>query len=92
MTPLEKAREAMAARRAAGEKIVRRNPLEQHLLDPSSRKKAMDAVCFDCVGGVNADGGYRRAIRDCGCPKCPLYSFRPYQRADEPELEEQEAA
>lgn len=76
---LERAQEAMRAKREAGEEVERRNPMEKHLDEPSSRALAVAAKCFDCVGGLNADGGYRRCIRECASPRCPLYNFRPYK-------------
>ena len=79
LTPLQKAQAAMAAKRAAGEEIERLNPAEKARAEPKSRSAAMAAKCFDCVGGCNADHGYRRAIRECPAPQCALYAFRPYR-------------
>jgi hypothetical protein len=79
---LQRAREAAAAKRAAGE-LVQLSPAEKAAKNPTSRSLALAAKCFDCVNGPNADGGYRRAIRECPSTKCALHNFRPYQaRAD----------
>jgi CTP:molybdopterin cytidylyltransferase MocA len=76
---LELAHAARKAKKDAGETLVRRNPLERFQEKPG-RALAVNAKCFDCVGQLNADGGYRRAIRECPSKTCPLHSFRPYQR------------
>lgn len=78
-TALQKAHEAMAARRAAGIEIERLNPAEKAARNPNSRSLAIAAKCFDCMGGEHADGGYRRCIRECPSTKCALYQLRPYQ-------------
>lgn len=76
---LDKAREAMAAKRAAGEEIERVGPLEKHRRNPTSRKLAIVAMCVRCMGGDDTSP-QRAAIRDCTAPSCPLYPVRPYQR------------
>lgn len=96
MTPaLEAARAARLLKLAAGETIERLNPAEKARRNPNSLRLAINAKCFDCVGGANADAGFRRCIRECPSTKCALHTVRPFQRADEPEAEpeiEQEAA
>jgi hypothetical protein len=79
---LEKARAAREAMKASGQQVERKTPLEKHLANPSSLRLAANAKCFDCVGGKNADNGFVRAIRECGCSACPLYTVRPYQRSE----------
>jgi hypothetical protein len=86
-TPLEKAQAAMAAKRAAGIEIERLNPAEKAAKSPASRSLAIAAKCFDCVGGENADGGFRRCIRECPSTKCALYQLRPYKRDDAQEVD-----
>jgi hypothetical protein len=86
LTPLQRAHAAMAARRAAGEKIVQLTPAEKAAANPTSRSLAINAKCFDCVGGEHADGGYRRCIRECPSTRCALYQLRPYQRDDMQEI------
>lgn len=39
-----------------------------------SRKQAMDAKCYDCMG-FYADGR-----QDCKVKDCPMYGYRTYQR------------
>lgn len=82
LTPLQKAQAAMAAKRAAGIEIERLNPAEKAAQNPASLRLAVNAKCFDCVGGANADNGYRRCIRECPSTKCALYQLRPYKRDD----------
>lgn len=77
-TALDAARAAMQAKRDAGETIERLDPRQRHLETPGSRALAVAAKCFDCVGGKCADGGYRKAVRECPSTKCALYAFRPY--------------
>lgn len=91
MTPLEKAHAVMAARRAAGEKIVQLNPVERAQRKPTSLKLAIAARCYQCCG-EDSDPGVRQRIRECACEKtCALWPHRPYQRNDS-ETETQEAA
>ncbi len=78
-SPLDLARERMAAMREAGEVPERLNPREKALANPTSRSLAVAAKCYDCVGGECADGGYRKAIRECPSQTCALKGFRPYQ-------------
>lgn len=83
MTPaLEAARAAREAKLAAGIPLERLDPMQRAAANPTSRSLAIAAKCFDCVGGSNADGGYRRCIRECPSTRCALYAFRPYQHAE----------
>lgn len=82
LTPLEKAHEAMRARRAAGETIVRLDPMEKARKKPKSLRLAITAKCADCVGW-HGDPGARGRIRDCNVTKCPLHNVRPYQKGGE---------
>lgn len=86
LSPLEKARLAMAARRAAGEVSVHLTPVQKAIAKPTSRTFAIAANCYTCQGG-NADSGVRWRIGNCtvGPLKedesgCALYAVRPYQR------------
>ena len=38
-----------------------------------SRKEAMEAKCFDCLGW------YDDGRQDCLMPKCPMYRYMPYR-------------
>jgi hypothetical protein len=91
-TPLEKAQAAMRAKREAGEQIVRLSPREKAERNPKSLRFAANAKCFDCVGGDNADGGFRRCIRECPSVMCPLHNLRPYQRNESDDDDGPEAA
>lgn len=78
MTPLEKARAAMAAKREAGEKLVYRDPIEKAIADPTSKTKALKAKCWECVGAGD-DPGAKQTIGECTSFDCPLWPHRPYQ-------------
>lgn len=48
--------------------------------DPKSWRKAIDAMCFHCVGGTRdhmPDPGWRLLIATCTSMDCPLLAFRP---------------
>ena len=76
----EKAQAGLAAYRervASGEiVVVQKNPMDRHLDDPKSIRKAVHAQCFDCMG---RSSGYRVDIRGCTSNGCPLFNFRPYK-------------
>jgi len=57
----------------------RSTPIDRLRRKPGSRKAAIDAFCWDCMGG-DGNVGVTRMIRDCTSPSCPLFSFRPYQK------------
>ena len=57
-----------------------RTPGERLSQKPTSRKLAMEAMCWDCQGGEHADPGWKWAIGNCNCTTCPLHGFRPYQK------------
>lgn len=78
-TALEKAHAARKARAAAGEVLVRLDPIEKAKKKPKSLRLAVSAKCWDCVGGAS-DPGPRARIRDCTVTKCPLHNVRPYQK------------
>lgn len=82
-TPLEKAHEALRARREAGEEIViEHNLMKKAAADPKSKVKAIHAFCYNCMGGTideMPDPGWKDAIRTCTAPGCPLYQHRPYK-------------
>ena len=76
---LKKAQEAMAAKRAAGEKIVVLDPIQKAKANPTSLRMAINAKCWDCVG-AGCDPAPRRAIGQCPSTDCPLWNVRPYQK------------
>ena len=71
---LKKAQEVNRRRRANGEKIIPKTPLEQVRDNPKSLRKRINAKCWTCVC-------YQKVEVDrCGCPDCPLYDVRPWQK------------
>ena len=58
-----------------------KNPIQTHLLNPNSRKQAINAHCFDCCGGLNVDDnkGVKSEIKHCEIVNCSLWNFRPYK-------------
>jgi hypothetical protein len=79
---LEKAAEAMQARKDAGEVIHIRTKREV-FNEKNTRKSAIDLFCVECMGG-EGNTGYRADIRACTCgPEsklpCSLYEWRPYK-------------
>lgn len=38
-----------------------------------TRKQAMDAMCFQCMGY------FSEGRQDCKTPECPMFNFRPYK-------------
>lgn len=79
---LQRAREAAAARRAAGLTVERLDPIEKARRRPTSLRLAITAKCWDCQGG-NSDPNPRGRIGSCEVTKCPLHPVRPWQRSDE---------
>jgi hypothetical protein len=57
------------------------NPLLQAMAKPKSRRAAINAKCAECMGCTidHIECGFRREIRNCTAPHCPLFTFRPYQ-------------
>lgn len=75
---LKLAQEAVQERLKAGLKGYA-DPIEKHLQDPLSKAKAIKAKCFDCVGR-GWDPNWKKAVGNCSCLDCPLYTVRPYQK------------
>ena len=76
--PLDRAHERLRELAAAGVKRERLDPVEKARRNPTSRRLAIAAKCYDCSGG-GIDPGVIGRIRDCAVPKCPLFPLRPYQ-------------
>lgn len=51
------------------------NPRERFLKN-KTRKTAIHAFCFNCLGECE---GYMNEIRNCTAKDCSLYDFRPYK-------------
>lgn len=80
---IQKAQEAMRARREAGIPVVRLDPIEKAKANPKSLRAAVNGKCWDCCCGQ------RKEIRECHITACPLWNVRPYQSgADDDEPEE----
>lgn len=91
-TAIERAQEALRAKREAGESVERLDPIQKAAKKPTSLRLAITGKCWSCVGG-DADPKPRDRIRNCTCYTCPLYPVRPYQKkakADADEREERE--
>lgn len=70
------------------------NPVSRHFKliaeGKRSRAAAIDAMCAHCMGCTakeqgarNKDWthpGFRKEIRNCSAPHCPLFEFRPFQK------------
>ncbi len=67
---------------------VKKKPPENNLIvrslnDPNSRKKAIYAQCFMCIGGTEdcfPDSGWRSDIGKCKALDCCLIRFRRFQQ------------
>lgn len=68
---IEKARQALAARRASGVKVIRRTPVEIWQEDKLSLRKSINAKCFDCCCGDIEE------VKGCTVQVCPLWLVRP---------------
>ena len=69
------------------------NPVSRHFalltINRRSMRAAFDAMCAHCMGCTAKEQGYgeedwiepgfRKLIRNCTSPGCPLWEFRPYQ-------------
>lgn len=86
---LEKARLAIAERRASGIKPVLLDPIEKARRHPTSLRLAINGKCWDCIG-AGADPNPRHAIRDCTIRDCTLWPVRPYQSSDKQDHDREE--
>jgi hypothetical protein len=81
-TPIEKAQRIVRERREAGTlSSPERNWVRRAALaDTKSLRLAINAACFQCLGGTMEDmpdPGWREEIRDCTVISCALHSVRP---------------
>ena len=82
MTAIKKAREKRQELSKAKGLKVEHNLKQKYLANPSSRKLALHAFCFQCCGGTEdemPDPGWKDFIRTCTDPSCPGYLNRPYR-------------
>jgi hypothetical protein len=50
-------------------------------------RKAVNAMCRECIYDSGSEGTWRQQVEACTAPKCPLFSLRPRpvpQREDRP--------
>lgn len=76
-------------KRASGEKLQRRTPKQKLQERPNSLRLAVNAKCVECMGGDDVPN-FRKYIRECTSPDCPLYAVRPYQTKTDDEEEADE--
>ena len=76
-TPLEKAKEALAAKRASGESLVTK-PDDKHNKNPKSLRLAINGMCWQCQG-EDADPCVKWRIGNCEITGCCLWTVRPYK-------------
>lgn len=50
----------------------------------ASLRKAVDAMCKDCIYDESAKGTWREQVSRCGCTECPLFEVRPQPAAATP--------
>ena len=73
-TPLDIARERQQAMRESGVVIKHKTPKESLALNPTSLRKAVNGMCYDC----NGEELYVQRTRYCNIFSCPLWHVRPY--------------
>lgn len=74
---LEEGRQRFLQLRKEGKVTVEYlNPIEKANKHPTSLKKAVAAMCYDCMG---RETSYRADIRTCAALECPLFGHRPYK-------------
>lgn len=59
-------------------------PYQDSTGEKLSRRKAISAYCWDCMGGQEggrsgANGNVRKLIHECTIESCFIHNFRPYQ-------------
>lgn len=78
MKAIEAAQAARRKQAESGDGIKHRTPTEKLQDNPTSRKLAIDAMCYECQGG-GADAGTKWSVGNCPCTNCPLHAVRPWQ-------------
>ncbi len=46
----------------------------------TSRKRAIELFCKECIFDSHAAGTWREQVADCPAKNCPLFHFRPRAR------------
>lgn len=57
------------------------NPIPRLREDPSSKARAIKAMCAQCMGCTDdyTEPGFRQQVRTCTSKDCALWAVRPYQ-------------
>jgi len=55
------------------------DPAIKALSNPKSRRLAINAYCWDCMGG-GKQANVQRTIQECGISGCMIHPVRPYQQ------------
>ena len=57
-----------------------RNPIDKSMRNPRSLRLAINAKCYECLGGSSRDQNTQRSvlrgIRECSAYWCPIYPVR----------------
>ena len=75
-SPLDFARERKQEMLDQGIVFKHKTPIESLALNPTSLRKAINAMCYDCNGGEL----YHQRTRYCTIFTCPLWAVRPYSK------------
>jgi len=59
--------------------LKRVSPLAKAQADPLSPRKAINAFCYECMGG-DGEPNAKVHVRNCTAPKCLLFQLRPWQQ------------
>ena len=81
MNNLAHARAVFKAKLESGEvtRSDRLDPMQKAQQNPESLRKAVNAACYDCVGGSHTLN-WREEVRNCPLQqKCPLWNVRQYK-------------
>lgn len=76
---LAAARERLAEIKKSGQKLEVLDPISKSLKNPRSLRFAINAMCYQCMGGPNPDPGWKNLVRTCTAPSCALHPHRPYR-------------
>lgn len=67
--------------------MTAQNPLAKVAKFPESRSSAINAKCYECLGGTKEDlrtqNSVVNMIRGCSSSDCPLWHLRPYTSSPE---------
>lgn len=63
-----------------------KTPIQRAAENPSSRKLAIAAKCWECMGGAGTPGA-KRLVGECVSVRCPLHPLRPWQRDEDDDVQ-----